>query len=386
MKVALFALLAAAGCDGVFGLQHIPEPTRDAAPDGLSDGRALCKSLGIARDYPVGMGPQGLTIADLTADGKLDIATANAGVGTISVLENAGDGTFGGTPITIVTEVGVNQVVAAHVDGNATMDLAATNPSASDVRMFLDQGGGSFQPGATIQTATSTTPLGLAAGSFAGTSDGDLAVVLASASTVAIFLWNGTTYAAVPDVPVQVQPCQVVAAKLDGDDVLDLAVTNTGSGTVSIALGAGNGTFSNATHLSVGSLPRALVAAPVAPGMPASLFVVSSGTGNVDILRNDGTAELRQATIGTVGAAPLGIAAGDLDGDTFTDLAVTSSAAGTVTVLEGNGQGSFLARPPLTTGSMPIGVGIADLDADGHGDLVVANQGSNTVSVFLGCH
>ncbi|NVB82834.1 MAG: VCBS repeat-containing protein [Kofleriaceae bacterium] len=385
MKLALFAVLAAAGCDGVFGLQHIPERMRDAAPGDVADGRTLCSTFAPAVEYQVGKGPQGLTIADFTGDGTLDIATANAEVGTVTVLKNAGNGTFEGTPISAVADIGVSQVVAAHIDGNNTMDLAATNAGAGKVSLFANQGD-SFQSVGDIMTGSSTAPSGLAAGSFAGTSDADLAVTLASSSRVAIFLSSGGTHTASPPIDVQLQPTQVVAAKLDDDDILDLVVANAGSSTISIALGAGNGTFGNAYHLPAGSLPRALAAAPLAPGMSASVFVVSSTTGSIDIFKNEGAGELSQDTMRTVAVGALGIAAGDVNGDTLTDLVVTGSTGGTVSVLEGDGQGTFTPRPPLSTGSSPYGVGIADFDGDGHTDLAVANSGGNTVSVFLGCH
>lgn len=393
MKLALVVIIAAAGCDNVFGLQHIPERTRDAAlddaapPDPL-DGRQLCTVFGPPASYPVGDGPHGLTITDLTGDGAPDIAVANAGAGTVTVLKNAGDGTFGGvmTGGDLVAEGGAGEVIAVRIDADATVDLISSNFTAGSLSVFFGQGGGVFQSPSNIVTGASSAPLGLAAGSFAGTSEGDLAVAFASVAKVAVFLWNGSGYTAAPTIDVQLQPSQVVAVNLDGDGVLDLAVANTASSSVSIALGAGNGTFAAANHVTVGSLPRALAAAPLAPGMATSLFVASSGDGSISLLRNDGTASFASAIVGTVGAGSLGIAAGDLDGDTLIDLAITNSAADRLYLFGGNGQGAFTARPALETGDFPVGVGIADFDRDGNADVAVANQHDDTVSVFLGCH
>lgn len=391
MKVCVVLLFASAGCDGVFGLQHLPERTADAAvaSDALQPlDVAPCTTSGPPATYPVGMSPQGLTIAELTGDDAVDIATANAGAGTVTVLENAGDGTFGGVMNDgdLVADAGAGRVVAARIDAGDAVDLVSSNFSASNLSVFFAEASGGFSPRGEVMTGTNTAPVGIAAGSFAGTSEGDLAVVLSSQAKVGVYLWNGSSYTIAPTIDVGLQPAEVVAARLDGDTTLDLAVTNAGTGSVSVALGVGNGTFRGAQNTILGSLPRALAAAPLAPGMPTSLFVASSGNGSIDMLRNDGDASFSPQTVATVGGAPLGIAAGDIDGDGFTDLAITSSATDRLYVLGGNGLGSFTARPPLETGAFPVGVGVADFDRDGHADIAVANQGDNTVSVFLGCH
>ena len=49
------------------------------------------------------------------------------------------------------------------------------------------------------------------------------------------------------------QPSAVVAGRLNADTLTDLAVTNPGSNTVSLLLGAGNGTFASPVPLPVGT-------------------------------------------------------------------------------------------------------------------------------------
>src|SRR5215207_9828280 len=64
--------------------------------------RACCETLESRRmlsfapavSYPTGSNPQGIVTADLNGDGKLDLATANAGSKTVSVLLGNGNGTF----------------------------------------------------------------------------------------------------------------------------------------------------------------------------------------------------------------------------------------------------------------------------------------------------
>ena len=96
-------------------------------------------------------------------------------------------------------------------------------------------------------------------------------------------------------VPVGTRPVAVMLADFDGDDDLDIAVTNNTTNNVSILLNNGSGGF---------------------------------------------TARVARGT----GAGPRGIAAGDLDGDGDIDLVVANFGADTVSILLNNGSGGF-TRP-----------------------------------------
>ena len=102
----------------------------------------------------------------------------------------------------------------------------------------------------------------------------------------------------------------------NADGKLDIAVANTGDGTVSVLFGKGDGTFQ----------------------APLTL---------------------------TVGNVPVGIAAGDIDGDGNLDLAVANSGDGTISILRGNGDGTFQAQTTIAVGSGPQNVALADLNGDG---------------------
>ena len=109
-----------------------------------------------------------------------------------------------------------------------------------------------------------------------------------------------------------------------------------------------------------------------------------SGTVSVLLGNGDGTFQAQQ-TFAT-GYAPVSLALGDVNGDGKPDLAVANDYSGTVSVLLGNGDGTFQGQTQQTfaTGGSPESVALADLTGDGKSDLVVANDADNNVSVLLG--
>jgi hypothetical protein len=149
---------------------------------------------------------------------------------------------------------------------------------------------------------------------------------------------GGLTPAAGSPFAVGVQPYGIVTRDFDGDGNADLAVGNSGGGSVSVLLGDGSGGFADA------------------PGSPITGL-----------------------------SGPIGLTAADLDGDGAVDLAVANSSANTLSVLLGDGAGGFAPQPgsPYVVGSLPRSVAAGDFDGDGAPDLALANAGDNTVSVLL---
>ncbi len=66
-----------------------------------------------------------MAAADLNGDGKPDLAIANTGANTVSVLLNDGDGTFA-PKVDYPTNAQPGWVVAADLNGDGALDLAVT--------------------------------------------------------------------------------------------------------------------------------------------------------------------------------------------------------------------------------------------------------------------
>jgi uncharacterized protein (TIGR03437 family) len=303
--------------------------------------------------YPTGITPSGVTAADLNGDGKPDLAIANTGSNSLTILLNNAAGGF--TPLAPYVFAQANfafattaprAIIAADLNGDHKTDLVVTSPLSQSpdtgLAVLLGNGDGTFQP------------------------------------------------------PLPVSGCpQVTAAQvadLNGDGIPDLALTCLTSGSL-IPTGAylltlpanGDGTFGTGAELSLGFTPWAVLTVGDFNNDGKPDLAVATG-GGLAVLLNDGKANFTAlATSNEPWNFAPGIAAGDFNGDGILDLAVTGQAFGnlangTVTILLGSGDGTFRSAPVLQTTGFGQIVAM-DLNGDGHVDLV---EGLSSLVFFAG--
>jgi hypothetical protein len=150
--------------------------------------------------------------------------------------------------------------------------------------------------------------------------------------------WTASrTFQSAPNSPIAVgsAPTTVTDADFNADGKMDLAAQNSGSTSVSVRLGNGDGTFQAKPDVTVGSSPTSVIGA-------------------------------------------------ELNADGKTDLAVTNYGSNSVSVLRSNGDGTFQTKQDFPVGGGPTSVINTDFNRDGYPDLAVANYSSNSVSVLLG--
>ena len=228
------------------------------------------------------------------------------------------------------------------------------------------------------------------------------------------------------DYPVGTNPQDIVTADFNNDGLLDIAVTNKDSGSITVYYGQATGGFGGRVDIPVSGNPIGIAAADLnndgradivfatgagdsvgillskpAGGFAAPIYLAAEGAveyvtcadlnhdGHMDIAatvgygstsihqvdtwygNNNGTFTNRQHF--DVGANPLGICASDLNNDGLPDLVVASGAENLVSILFNKGQCSFYTRVDAFTGTDPQSVVAADLNGDGIRDLAVAD-------------
>jgi uncharacterized repeat protein (TIGR01451 family) len=194
------------------------------------------------------------------------------------------------------------------------------------------------------------------------------------------------------DYAVGQLPILIVVHDFNGDGKPDLAVLNSGSGTVSVLLGNGDGTFQNAKHFNVGASPTSIAVADfngdgkldLAVGIPVGVLISCTGASvNVLLGNGDGTFQPPIKAVDVPSNYTL-VAAGDVSEDGKADLVVqrhqfdsTCSPPDGFSVFLGNGDGTFGPEQDLTGNFF-------DVNRDGIPDLYTTYGYAGPLNVFLG--
>jgi hypothetical protein len=210
--------------------------------------------------FDAGSLPVSVAIADLNADGRPDLAVANAASNTVSVLLGNGDGTFA-TNADFGTGAHPSCVAIADLNADGRPDLAVANWDSSTVSVLLGNGDGTF--GTRMDFITGIHPASVAIADLNADGRPDLVVAEAGAFVrdrlgghyagiaTSVLLGNGDgTFGTRTDLIAAYGPISAAIADLNADGRPDLVVAGN-SGDVSVRLGNGDGTFSSTTAISL---------------------------------------------------------------------------------------------------------------------------------------
>ena len=175
----------------IAGNYYFPGATTTTGSVTVLAGSATGFQAAVAKAYPVGLNPLAIIVADFNVDGWLDVATANAGANTVSILLNDKQGNF--LPaVNITTGLLPASLAAADFNSDSIPDLIVANRNSAGISLLLGDGSGGF----------TASLLGIAA-----------------------------------------NPRSVMALDVNGDGKQDVVILQENNGVITVLPGNGNGTF-----------------------------------------------------------------------------------------------------------------------------------------------
>jgi adhesin/invasin len=364
-------------CNGN-GVPDVCEPDCDG--DGAPDACAVdCDGNGVIDSCDIAGG------GDCDGDGRVDACEIAAGVDPDCDGNGVPDSCEGDpalildAPPAYLFDLWMSHSVAADLDGDGDLDIAAGPPPENDraLSLLVNDGSGRF---AVRAVKAEVYLMALAWGDFDRDGLADLAVAGqepgGSRSRLIALINRGTIFEASMPIPLGGAPLSLESADLDLDGSPDLcaAIQEHGAGRLSVFLGGGKGDFTPGWQAALPRERSFRIADLDGDGDPdlAIGHSMQSGENVVTVIRNDGKAVFEtppDPSSPEWNGGYLSLEAEDIDGDGLLDL-VGSGGSDEVDVFLNRGGGAF-ERRPVIEGEACGGAAIADLDGDGDADIVV---------------
>jgi len=210
--------------------------------------------------------PRGLAAGDFNRDSRMDLAVANAGSDSISLLINTGAPIPRFAHRTIPCGRQPVDIAAGDVDGANGADLVVLHAGDSSVTIHHNDGSGTFSPGAKLDSGQDPSTIVLAQMEGSADQDLDLDIVLVNRRDgTAMVYFNDGAAAAFPTPPVVLptgpDPDSILPGDLDNDKDLDITILDDPQAAdaprhLSIIVNNGDNTFAPAVRVRLPSLPR----------------------------------------------------------------------------------------------------------------------------------
>lgn len=177
-------------------------------------------------------------------------------------------------------------------------------------------------------------------------------------------------------------PASSVSADFNGDGILDAAVANRTSNTVTILIGTGDGLFTEAASYASDNGPGRIAAADL--NNDGNVDLVTLNSGSLSIFLGSGNGTFLTALTTPVAAGSSDFVIGDFTGNGKLDLAVLSPLGNSFSILSGNEDGTFSQQPATATTYSPNKLVAADFNNDGKLDLAITYRSFSSYAIFLG--
>lgn len=348
--------------------------------------------------YSTGQGstPYQVLLRDFNNDTWLDIAVINKGTKNIGIFLGYGNGSFA-EELTYSTgnPSGPTAFAISDFNNDNVLDIVVCNVYTNNIGLLLGYGNGSFANVTMYNFGQYFSPKSVAVADFNNDGQQDLAICSYGPNTISIIFGKGNG-----DFELRVKystgegsrPYWVAVEDFNNDHIPDIAVANSGTNSIGIYLGYGNGHFGPLKTYSSGyaSTPVFIEFGDFNNDSKLDIVVINSNTKNLVTLIGDGSGAF--ATSLTLSSNlklnSYGLDVGDFNADGCQDIAIANSYMSSIDVVLGYCNGNFTSRTSFPTGynSHPMSVVVGDVNNDNRLDIITGNTGTNSVTIFLGRH
>ncbi|MGH3776121.1 MAG: FG-GAP repeat domain-containing protein [Pseudonocardiaceae bacterium] len=378
-----------------------------------------------ATSIPVGGAPSAIATGDLNGDGRLDLATANAGTQDISLLLNDGGGHYT-HQLLGPTGTNSNAIAIGNLTGDGQgSDVAVTNGRSNTMTLFRrDASSPTGYQHATLPTGP--FPHSVTIGDLNSDGRGDLVVTNRHGASVTLFLANanddGYTTTTLPtpgDALAGSGPVAAVIGDLSGHGPHDIAVADGNSASVTLFFKntGGDGYTSKTLPAGLGTVSTIAIGDLGGHGPGSDLAVKNVHDNSLTVFLRDPTSvsgfTTKTLALGTTNSSGTkSIVIGDIHGrclpvgartrfpgltlpglgighqaidslrHCLPGLAVANRLDQSVIVFTKNETGSDFTRTTVSTGAGPVDLAIGDLTGSGKLDLATVNTFSNDVTLL----
>lgn len=344
---------------------------------------------GSSTNYMTGHMPWHVISDDFNRDKIQDLAIANYGSGSISIILGNENGTFHSQVVYNIIGAPTS-IISADFNNDGYLDILTTNDNDGSVFTFFGIGNGMFRSPVRILIRGNRPPSCITSGDF--NQDGILDIVTCDSFNQSLNILFGKGNGAFKSgyrYSTIAKPTSIISVDFNSDNYLDLAVAMESANVIMVLFGDKNGFFSTRHIYNVTQSPHVLIANDFNNDKKLDLAIVDKSSsidypfGYITILVNNGDDTFQNEKLFRTDGMPTFLTSGDFNNDGNIDIAVIFSRSNIANIWLGDGNVTFQSQALVMPDVSQSSVTTADFNNDGRLDLAITHLYASSVAVFL---